>query len=95
VLLREPLEDLRNLLVIGGERRRAVVGEHRQLILRQQPLAHEAQQGGHGFRRLDQLAAAEDDEEDPVGLRLERDGLLLQLQPFTRRRRRLRLERLK
>ncbi len=93
VVLLEPLEDARDLRVIGREGGGAVVGEDRHLVARQQPLAHEAQERVHGLRRLQELAAAEDDEEDPVLLRIERDRLLLELE-FRPRIRRVRHERL-
>ena len=93
VVLLEPLEDARDLRVIGREGGGAVVGEDRHLVARQQPLAHEAQQRVHGLRRFQELAAAEDDQEDPVLLRIERDRLLLELE-FRPRIRRVRHERL-
>ena len=69
VLRAESRDDAGDLRVIGGEVGGAVPGHQRDLVLRQQPLAHEAQQRVESLRRLLQPPAPEDDQEEPPVLR--------------------------
>jgi hypothetical protein len=62
----EALEYLDDLAVIRGEIRRAVVGEYRDLILRQQPFPDEPNRRLDAFRRVMVTPAAEEDEERAV-----------------------------
>ena len=75
VRLLEPLERVGDFLVVGRERERAIVGDNRHLILRQQLGLHEPQQAGDVSRRIVEPAPAEQDREHAAILRSGRDAL--------------------
>ena len=71
----EAVERLGHLGVVRCEVGCAVVGEHRNLVLGEQLLAHEIEQRVHALRGFDEPAPPEHDQEDPVVLGRERGAL--------------------
>ena len=67
VLGLEALDNRRGLRFVRREVGRAIPRHHRDLILRQQPIAHEAERRIEPLRRILQAAASEIDQEEPAG----------------------------